>query len=88
MYTYYAPREPIASVVRRIAPADLVLTDEEAEAILERAKVAAAGYEDRSERAYQTGLSVFRQKRALKDLADLQDEAWRGCVAAFISDSD
>jgi len=87
MYTLYAPREPAASVVRRIAPADLVLTDEEAEAILERARSASVGFEG-DKRAYQIAFSVFKQKQALKELADLQDEAWRGCVASFISDSD
>jgi hypothetical protein len=88
IYMISSVSEPIAALVRRIAPNDLVLTDAEAEAIMERARAAAVGYEDKSHRAYQMSLSVFRQKRALKELAELQDEAWRGCVASFISDSD
>lgn len=88
MHTFYAAPEPVASVVRRINPMGLVLTDAEAEAIMERARAAAVGCEDRSERAYQTALSIVKQKLALEELADLQGEAWRGCAAAFISDSD
>jgi hypothetical protein len=87
-WTFHAAPEPIETVIRRMEPADLVLTDAEALAIMDRARVAAAGYEDKSERSYQIATSIFKQKRALKELADLQDEAWRGCVAAFISDSD
>jgi hypothetical protein len=87
-WTFHAAPEPIDAVIRRMDPADLVLTDAEALAIMDRARAAAAGYQDKSERGYYTGLSIITQKRAMKAAAALQDEAWRGCVAAFISDSD